>query len=253
MGTGERSGEEVTTEKIINLIKDSATASLTINTDTNKMIAVKEPKKDTISKRTCGTVHVEPRPGKTVKEAKIELDQIQKRVRRALRALVGRQLDDDEVTTSSGEVEIIVEGSEQDNTNTGQDDTNDDTSDTNAADVEKNAADKAQNDADKMNAGKSKQSSAAGAIAGVGVGALLVGLVIGALIIKVRGNKTEEHNQLQEEVEGKTCAFERRGSKNNMNPLTQSNEIIEMTSHSNPMRKKDGFERSASGSVQMSF
>ena len=260
--TGERSGEEVTTEKIINLIKDSATASLTINTDTNKMIAVKEPKKDPISKRTCGTVHVEPRPGKTVKEAKIELDQIQKRVRRALRALVGRQLDDDEVTTSSGEVEIIVEGSEQDNTNTGQDDTNDDTSDTtaadaaaakNAADAEKNAADKAQNDADKMNAGKSKQSSAAGAIAGVGVGALLVGLVIGALIIKVRGNKTEEHNQLQEEVEGKTCAFERRGSKNNMNPLTQSNEIIEMTSHSNPMRKKDGFERSASGSVQMSF
>merc|ERR1712195_371757 len=135
----------------------------------------------------------------------------------------------------------------------GQDDTNDDTSDTtaadaaaakNAADAEKNAADKAQNDADKMNAGKSKQSSAAGAIAGV---------VVGALIIKVRGNKTEEHNQLQEEVEGKTCAFERRGSKNNMNPLTQSNEIIEMTSHSNPMRKKDGFERSASGSVQMSF
>ena len=155
-----------------------------------------------------------------------------------------------------------MERSEQDNTNTGQDDTNDDTSDTtaadaaaakNAADAEKNAADKAQNDADKMNAGKSKQSSAAGAIAGVGVGALLVGLVIGALIIKVRGNKTEEHNQLQEEVEGKTCAFERRGSKNNMNPLTQSNEIIEMTSHSNPMRKKDGFERSASGSVQMSF
>ena len=73
--------------------------------DVEKIVVTEKPKKDEVTKRTCGTMTFPPKAGKTSAEVVEAIEGIKKLVRRAL-----RQLSDDEATTSTDEEETIVTG-----------------------------------------------------------------------------------------------------------------------------------------------
>lgn len=253
------SNEPVTKELIVGLIKSNVKASAVIKTEDEKIITSKTPVEDKLTKRTCGTILVEPKTGVSMKEAKDELDQVIKvAVRRALRQTIGRKLNDDEYSTSSGEEEEIVSGdtadlkddndANDDNDDNDANDANDDKKPTDANDDKKPAdsnkdgqddKDTASPDSDKgtasPNSDKGRDTVGIGALAGAAVGCLIVGLIAGALVVvHMKSSKTDEHRVLNEsEVEmPDSRIFDRRGSKNSNNPLA---ETIDM--EDNPMRK----------------
>lgn len=67
---------------------------------------IKAPVKNSVTKRTCGTVEVRPLPGKTTKEVKTEVDKLIKTVERRLRES-GRRLEGSSSTSSSENEEIV--------------------------------------------------------------------------------------------------------------------------------------------------
>ena len=100
----------ITEKEIKSLITNSAAASKVVNMDEKdtkdgpKMI--KAPVKNSVTKRTCGTVEVRPLPGKTTKEVKTEVDKLIKTVERRLRES-GRRLEGSSSTSSSENEEIV--------------------------------------------------------------------------------------------------------------------------------------------------
>jgi len=229
---------KVTRDTIIGLIKSNAKASDVINTEASSITTFKTPKQDTVTKRTCGTIHVEPKKGKTMKEAKEKLDQIMMTtVRRALRQEIGRKLNDDEYSTSSGEVEDIVPGDTTTTTTTDDEKSGDDKVDNGNKNTDKDDKDDkddktAGDDAADGSSTTGGDSVGMGALVGAAVGCLVVGVIAGALVVhmKSRSNAAEPHNVLKApEVEmADHRIFERRGSKTSNNPLA--------VAHTNPMR-----------------
>lgn len=170
-----------------------------------------------------------------MKEAKEKLDQIMMTtVRRALRQEIGRKLNDDEYSTSSGEVEDIVPGDTTTTTTTDDEKSGDDKVDNGNKNTDKDDKDDktAGDDAADGSSTTGGDSVGMGALVGAAVGCLVVGVIAGALVVhmKSRSNAAEPHNVLKApEVEmADHRIFERRGSKTSNNPLA--------VAHTNPMR-----------------
>jgi len=100
----------VTEKEIKSLITKSAAASKVVNMDEKDTKdgpkIIKAPVKNSVTKRTCGTVEVRPLPGKTAKEVKTEVDKLIKTVERRLRES-GRRLEGSSSTSSSENEEIV--------------------------------------------------------------------------------------------------------------------------------------------------
>jgi len=100
----------VTEKEIKSLITKSAAASKVVNMDEKDTKdgpkIIKAPVKNSVTKRTCGTVEVRPLPGKTAQEVKTEVDKLIKTVERRLRES-GRRLEGSSSTSSSENEEIV--------------------------------------------------------------------------------------------------------------------------------------------------
>jgi hypothetical protein len=84
----------------------SADAKAVAVADVSKAVVIEKPVKDATTKRSCVTVAYPPKADKTEAEVKTEFANIVKARRRAL----GRKLSGDEYTTSSGDVNEVVDG-----------------------------------------------------------------------------------------------------------------------------------------------
>jgi len=88
------------------LVEDNSKANAEI--DAAKVKELEKPSKGEVTERACGTVSYPPKPGKKAEDVKTAFSELEKKARRALRMLIGRNLA--EGTTSSGEVSTIVAG-----------------------------------------------------------------------------------------------------------------------------------------------
>lgn len=88
------------------LVEDNAKAKAEI--DVSKVEELEKPSKGKVSERSCGTVSYPPKPGKKAEDVDKAFSTLEKKARRALRMLIGRDLA--EGTTSSGEVSTVVAG-----------------------------------------------------------------------------------------------------------------------------------------------
>jgi hypothetical protein len=87
------------------VVEDVKKAKDLVNADEAKVTEM--PKKDTVTKRTCGTIAYPPKAGMKTEDVKKEFEKLEVTVRRSL---AGRGLDGDETTTSTAETQDIVTG-----------------------------------------------------------------------------------------------------------------------------------------------
>lgn len=95
----------LTADTLKKVVEDVKKAKDLVNADEAKVTEM--PKKDTVTKRTCGTIAYPPKAGMKTEDVKKEFEKLEVTVRRSL---AGRGLDGDETTTSTAETQDIVTG-----------------------------------------------------------------------------------------------------------------------------------------------
>jgi hypothetical protein len=95
----------LTIDQLKKVVEEVKAAKDLVNAD--KAMVTETPKKDEVTKRTCGTVAFPPKDGMKTEDVKKEFEKLEVKVRRAL---ARRGLAGDETTTSSGETQGIVTG-----------------------------------------------------------------------------------------------------------------------------------------------
>merc|ERR1712166_701622 len=95
----------LTADTLKKVVEDVKKAKDLVNADEAKVTEM--PKKDTVTKRTCGTIAYPPKAGMKTEDVKKEFEKLEVTVRRSL---AGRGLDSDDTTTSTAETQDIVTG-----------------------------------------------------------------------------------------------------------------------------------------------
>jgi len=91
------------------LVTDNKKAKDVADERKEKVEVLEKPAVDKTTERSCGTASYPPKGGKTAKQVKDAFADLEKKARRALRMLTGRDLAEG-ASTSSGEVNSIVPG-----------------------------------------------------------------------------------------------------------------------------------------------
>merc|ERR1711865_830721 len=95
----------LTADTLKKVVEDVKKAKDLVNADEAKVTEM--PKKDTVTKRTCGTIAYPPKAGMKTEDVRKEFEKLEVTVRRSL---AGRGLDGDDTTTSTAETQDIVTG-----------------------------------------------------------------------------------------------------------------------------------------------
>ena len=112
----------LTADTLKKVVEDVKKAKDLVNADEAKVTEM--PKKDTVTKRTCGTIAYPPKAGMKTEDVKKEFEKLEVTVRRSLAG----HLDGDETTTSTAETQDIVTGDDNSEASdpAGSDDKDDD-------------------------------------------------------------------------------------------------------------------------------